>query len=67
MTYLFVRFGKYKQDKNLVIYNSPALVTSPYFKGDLQSTLHHLEKSLMNYDKRNNNHFGNEKIERSLR
>jgi hypothetical protein len=29
--------------------------------------LHHLEKVLANYDKRNNNHFGNEKIERFLR
>jgi AAA lid domain len=57
----------YKQDKNLVIYNSPALVTSRYFKGDLQSTMHQLEKALMDYDKRNNNHFGNEKIERFLK
>jgi hypothetical protein len=57
----------YKKEKNLVIYNSPALITSRYFSGDLQSTLHHLEKALINYDKRNNNHFGNEKIERFLR
>src|SRR6266487_619245 len=57
----------YKKDKNLVIYNSPALVTSRYFSGDLQSTLHHLEKALVNYDKRNNNHFGNEKIEQFLK
>jgi hypothetical protein len=57
----------YKKDKNLVIYNSPAFITSRYFKGDLQSTLHHLEKALVNYDKRKNNHFGNEKIERFLR
>jgi hypothetical protein len=57
----------YKKDKNLVIYNSPALITSRYFSGDLQSTLHHLEKALVNYDKRNNNHFGSEKIERFLR
>jgi hypothetical protein len=56
----------YKQDKNLVIYNSPALVTSRYFSGDLHSTLHHLEKALMEYDK-NKNHFGNEKIERFLK
>jgi hypothetical protein len=57
----------YKKDKNLVIYNSPALITSRYFSGDLQSTLHHLEKALVNYDKRNKNHFGNKKIERFLR
>jgi hypothetical protein len=57
----------YKKDKNLVIYNSPVFITSRYFSGDLQSTLHHLEKALVNYDKRNNNHFGNEKIERFLR
>ena len=57
----------YKKDKNLVIYNSPALLTSRYFSGDLQSTLHHLEKALINYDKNNNNHFGNEKIQRFLR
>ena len=57
----------YKKDKNLVIYNSPALITSRYFSGDLQSTLHHLEKALINYDKRNNNHFGSQKIERFLR
>lgn len=57
----------YKKDKNLVIYNSPAVITSRYFSGDLQSTLHHLEKALMNYDKSNNNHFGNENIQRFLR
>jgi len=50
-----------------VIYNSPALITSRYFSGDLQSTLHHLEKALINYDKSNNNHFGNENIQRFLR
>ena len=32
-----------------------------------RATLHHLEKALINYDKSNNNHFGNEKIERFLR
>jgi hypothetical protein len=57
----------YKKEKNLVIYNSPALITSRYFSGDLQSTLHHLERALVNYDKRNNNHFCNEKIERFLK
>ncbi|MFZ0328862.1 MAG: hypothetical protein WBP64_21150 [Nitrososphaeraceae archaeon] len=57
----------YKKDKNLVIYNSPALITTRYFSGDLQSTLHRLEKALIDYDKHNNNHFGNEKIERFLR
>ena len=57
----------YKRDKNLVIYNSPALITSRYFSGDLRSTLHHLEKALINYDKSNNNHFGNENIQRFLR
>ena len=57
----------YKKDKNLVIYNSPALITSRYFTGDLQSTLHQLERALVQYDKRNNNHFGNEKIERFLK
>jgi hypothetical protein len=57
----------YKRDKNLVIYNSPALITSRYFSGDLQSTLHHLERELINHDKRNNNHFGKEKTERFLR
>jgi len=57
----------YKKDKNLVIYNSPALITSKYFPGDLDSTLHHLEKALTEYDKRNNNHFGSEKIERFIR
>jgi hypothetical protein len=57
----------YKKDKNLVIYNSPALITSRYFSGDLQSTLYQLEKALLTYDKSNNNHFGNEKIERFLR
>jgi DNA-binding Lrp family transcriptional regulator len=57
----------YKKDKNLVIYNSPALITSRYFSGDLQSTLHHLENALVKYDKYNNNHFGTEKIERFLR
>jgi hypothetical protein len=58
----------YKKDKNLVVYNSPALITSRYFAGDLQSTLHHLEKALVKYDKyNNNNHFGSEKIERFLR
>ena len=54
----------YKKDKNLVVYNSPALITSRYFSGDLQSTLHRLEKALIDYDKLNNNHFGNEKRER---
>jgi hypothetical protein len=57
----------YKKDRNLVIYNFPALVTSRYFKGDLQSTLHQLEKALIDFDKNNNNHFGNEKIQRFLR
>jgi hypothetical protein len=57
----------YKKDKNLVVYNSPALITSRYFSGDLQSTLHHLEKALINFDKSNNNHFGNKKIQRFLR
>jgi hypothetical protein len=57
----------YKKDKNLVIYNSPALITSRYFSGDLQATLHRLEKALIDYDKHNNNHFGNEKIQRFLR
>ena len=57
----------YKKDKNLVVYNSPALITSRYFSGDLQSTLHRLEKALIDYDKLNNNHFGNEKRERFLR
>ena len=57
----------YKKNKNLVIYNSPALITSRYFSGDLQSTLHHLEKALINYDKRSKNHFGTEKIQRFLR
>ena len=57
----------YKKDKNVVIYNSPALLTSRYFSGDLRSTLHHLEKALINYDKSNNNHFGNENIQRFLR
>jgi hypothetical protein len=52
----------YKKDKNLVVYNSPALITSRYFSGDLQSTLHRLEKTLIDYDKLNN-HFGNEKRE----
>jgi hypothetical protein len=56
----------YKQDKNLVVYNSPAMITSRYFKGDLQSTLHQLERALMTYDKRSDNHFGTEKIERFL-
>jgi len=57
----------YKKDKNLVVYNSPALITSRYFSGDLQSTLHRLEKELIDYDRRSNNHFGNEKRERFLR
>jgi hypothetical protein len=57
----------YKKDKNLVVNNSPALITSRYFSGDLQSTLHRLEKALIDYDKLNNNHFGNEKRERFLR
>jgi DNA-binding Lrp family transcriptional regulator len=57
----------YKKDKNLVIYNSPAFITSRYFSGDLHSTLNHLEKALIDYDKRNNNHFGSQKIERFLR
>jgi hypothetical protein len=57
----------YKKDKYIVIYNSPAIITSRYFTGDLQSTLHQLEKALMDYDKCNNNHFGNEKIERFLK
>jgi hypothetical protein len=57
----------YKKDKNLVVYNAGAMVTTRYFKGDLASTLHHLEKAFMDYDKRNNNYFGNEKIERFLR
>ena len=57
----------YKKDKNLVIYNSPALITSRYFKGDLQSTLHQLERALIDYDKSSKNHFGTEKIQRFLR
>lgn len=57
----------YKKDKNLVIYNSPALITSRYFKGDLYSTLHHLEKILYDYDRKNNNYFGVERIEKFLR
>jgi hypothetical protein len=59
----------YKKDKNLVIYNSE-FITSRYYSGDLQSTLHHLEKALLDYDKKhknNNNHFGNEKIQRFLK
>lgn len=57
----------YRKDKNLVILNSPALVHSKYFSGDLDSTLHHLERALTEYDKKNNNHFGKERIERFLR
>jgi hypothetical protein len=57
----------YRKDKNLVIYNSGTLLHAKYFPGDLDSTLHHLEKALTEYDKRNNNHFGNEKIERFIR
>ena len=57
----------YKKDKNLVIYNSPALITSKYLKGDLQSTLHNLEKAFHIYDKKNNNYFGNERIEKFIR
>jgi hypothetical protein len=57
----------YKNEKNLVVYNSPVLITSRYFSRDLQSTLHHLEKALMEYDKHNTNHFGNEKIQRFLK
>lgn len=57
----------YKKDKNLVVYNSPALITSRYFPGDLQATLHQLERALVNYDKISNNHFGTERIERFLR
>lgn len=57
----------YKKDKNLVVYNSPAMITSRYFPGDLQPTLDHLEKALMDYDKHNKNYFGNEKIQRFVR
>ncbi len=57
----------YKKDKNLVIYNSPAMVSSRYFKGDLHSTLNHLEKAFTDYDKKNNDYFGNERIEKFLR
>jgi hypothetical protein len=57
----------YKKDKNLVVYNSPAMITSRYFPGDLQPTLLQLEKALMDYDKKNNNYFGNEKIQRFVR
>ena len=57
----------YKKDKNLVVYNSPAMISSRYFKGDLHSTLNHLEKAFTDYDKRNNNYFGNERIEKFLR
>ena len=35
----------YKKDKNLVIYNSPALITSRYFSGDLQINLTSLRES----------------------
>jgi hypothetical protein len=57
----------YRKDRNLVIYNSGELVHAKYFPGDLNSTLHHLEKALTEFDKRTNNHFGNEKIERFIR
>jgi hypothetical protein len=57
----------YKRDKNLVIYNSPALITSRYFSGDLEATVHHLERALMNFDKSNNNHFGNKTIQQFIR
>jgi hypothetical protein len=56
----------YRRDRNLIMHNSNSIIHSRYFPSDLDSTLHHLEKKLTEYDKIHGEYFGKEKIQRFL-
>lgn len=57
----------YRQDRTLVVIHNPeANIYSKYIDGDLQTTVHHLEKAFIKYDQMHKNFFGEKKIQQFL-